>query len=64
MAPEAISDAAFQEVMSYRLDAAKEASDKIEKIVEGLSGRMIRLEMRVYGITTAGGVGWYLFNGG
>ena len=64
MAPETISDSAFQEVMNYRLDASKEASDRIEKVVDGLAGRMRNLEIRVYGCALSGvGAGWYFFGG-
>ena len=64
MAPK-ISDEAFQAVMTYRLGAMEKVSDKIEKTVDGLSWRMIKLEIRVYGIIFgSGGIGYLLFGGG
>ncbi len=63
--PETISDEAFQAVMNVKLETMTKASDKIEKVVEGLSWRMIKLEVRIYGITSVGaGAGWYFFGGG
>lgn len=63
--PETISDEAFQAVMTYRLGAMEKVSDKIEKVVDGLSWRMIKLEIRVYGTLLSGaGAGWYFFGGG
>jgi len=62
--PETISDETFQAVMNLKLETMTIASDKIEKIVEGLSGRMIRLEIRVYGCALSGaGASWYFFGG-